>query len=591
MTDKETDILLVEDNPGDARLVQETLAEGTQNHYGLECAGLLTSALQTLTNGKIDLVLLDLGLPDSNGLETLNKVYEHKPEVPIVVLTGMEDEALGAEAVRNGAQDYLSKSEMESKELWRVIRYAMERKRAEAVFRLVEARLQHLVTRSPAIIFALRVQNGEPEVTFISDNIREQLDHTPADFIGNYEFWKQCVHQDDLPEVASSLPRLLEEGAAVYEYRFRHKDGTYRWLRDERRVFYDAEGKPAEIVGSWVDTTDRRSAEEALKQSEEKYRSLLNNVRSGVVRSTPGPKGKFLEVNPAMEEITGYSREELLQMNVSDLYVYPEQREHDLEQTAGTDGKTTRELEFRKKDGTEIVVSDTTVAVRDDAGEIMYFDGIIEDITERKRAEQQIKSSLEEKEMLLKEIHHRVKNNMQVISSLLRLQERYIDNEAYVQMFRESQNRIQSMSLVHQKLYQSDNLATIDFGGFVSTLANTLLRSYGVDVDKVTMKIESDDVWLGIDSAIPCGLIINELVSNSLKYAFSEGQAGEISIGLHSSNGNELELVASDNGVGIPEGLDFKNTDSLGLQLVMTLVRQLRGDIELDRTEGTKFRI
>ncbi|MFP3975500.1 MAG: sensor histidine kinase, partial [Dehalococcoidia bacterium] len=165
------------------------------------------------------------------------------------------------------------------------------------------------------------------------------------------------------------------------------------------------------------------------------------------------------------------------------------------------------------------------------------------------------------------------------------------DNEAYVQMFRESQNRIQSMSLVHQKLYQSDNLATIDFGGFVSTLANTLLRSYGVDVDKVTMKIESDDVWLGIDSAIPCGLIINELVSNSLKYAFSEGQAGEISIGLHSSNGNELELVASDNGVGIPEGLDFKNTDSLGLQLVMTLVRQLRGDIELDRTEGTKFRI
>jgi len=157
----------------------------------------------------------------------------------------------------------------------------------------------------------------------------------------------------------------------------------------------DEKGNPIAMMGAVRDITERKRAEEVLRESEGKYRGLVNNIKLGVFRTTPGPTGRFLEVNPAMEEITGYSREELLQMNVSDLYVHPEQRKAVLEEIGSATGKATKELRFRKKNGTEIVVSDTKVTIRDDGGEILYFDGIIEDITEHKRMEQALKESEE----------------------------------------------------------------------------------------------------------------------------------------------------------------------------------------------------
>jgi two-component sensor histidine kinase len=214
-----------------------------------------------------------------------------------------------------------------------------------------------------------------------------------------------------------------------------------------------------------------------------------------------------------------------------------------------------------------------------------------EDITERKRAEDQIKASLEEKEVLLREIHHRVKNNLQIISSLLNLQSRYIKDKQVLHVFQESQDRIKSMVLIHKKLYQSKDLARIDFAEYVRSLIADLFRSYKADYDLITLKTNIDDVFLGIDTAIPCGLIINELVSNSLKYAFPEGGQGEIRIDLHSEKEGKFTLIVSDSGVGFPEDLDFRNTESLGLQLACTLVDQLQGTIGLDRTGGTKFKI
>ena len=180
---------------------------------------------------------------------------------------------------------------------------------------------------------------------------------------------------------------------------------------------------------------------------------------------------------------------------------------------------------------------------------------------------------------------------MQVIISLLRLQGRYIKDEKYVEIFRECQNRIKSMVLVHEKLYQSESLANIDFGRYIRGLASTLFRTYGF-TSKISLLIDVEDVSLSIDSAIPCGLIINELVSNSLKYAFPESKEGEIKITLRLTNENEIELIVGDNGVGIPENVDFRNTESFGLQLVTTLAEdQLESNIELSRTEGTEFRI
>jgi two-component sensor histidine kinase len=206
-------------------------------------------------------------------------------------------------------------------------------------------------------------------------------------------------------------------------------------------------------------------------------------------------------------------------------------------------------------------------------------------------AEEQINESLKEKEMLLREIHHRVKNNMQIISSLLRLQSRDITDKKYNDMFTDSQNRIASMSLIHEKLYQSKGLARIDFNDYIRDLVNGLFQSYGVN-GRIALSLDVRDISLGIDSAIPCGLIINELVTNSLKHAFPEGRKGEIRILLNPTGENMIELVVSDNGVSIPEDVDIKKTESLGLHLVTILVEnQLHGEINLDRSKGTEFLI
>ncbi len=214
------------------------------------------------------------------------------------------------------------------------------------------------------------------------------------------------------------------------------------------------------------------------------------------------------------------------------------------------------------------------------------------DITERKQAEEQVKASLKEKEVLLREIHHRVKNNMQVIISLLNLQADKIENKKYADMLKESQNRILSMAIVHEQLYQSKDFANIDFGEYVKSFVNGLFVSYGVDTNKVKLNVEIKDVLFDLENAIPCGLIINELVSNSLKHAFPQQGEGNISIILQSVNEDELELTVSDDGVGIPEDLDIEQTDTMGFLVVKVLTeRQLSGKIELNRTQGTKFNV
>lgn len=206
-------------------------------------------------------------------------------------------------------------------------------------------------------------------------------------------------------------------------------------------------------------------------------------------------------------------------------------------------------------------------------------------------ANSRLSSLLEEKDVLLKEIHHRVKNNMQVISSLLNLQAQHIEDPAALELFAESRNRVRSMALIHEKLYQSSDLAKIDLGGYLKTLAQGLSSSYASKVRGVSISTESEDVQLGIDAAVPCGLIVNELVTNSFKYAFPNGKAGQILIAMSRPTEGRLQLTVSDNGVGFPKGTDFRETESLGLQLVNTLTEQLGGEVEMRNGVGTTFEI
>jgi PAS domain S-box-containing protein len=229
--------------------------------------------------------------------------------------------------------------------------------------------------------------------------------------------------------------------------------------------------------------------------------------------------------------------------------------------------------------------------LRDADGKLIGAIGIALDITDRKHTEEQIKVSLQEKERLLKEIHNRVKNNLQVISSLLNLQAGYIEDEPARLKFKESQDRLKALALIHEKLYQSADLTSIDFAGYIRNLAVHLFRSHKVDAHAVALQINTDPINIDIDRAIPCGLILNELLTNALKYAFPNGKTGAIRIHCHEDAHRQLVLTVGDNGIGLPRDLDFRQTDSLGFQLINTLIDQIHGTIALDRMGGTTFNI
>jgi two-component sensor histidine kinase len=213
------------------------------------------------------------------------------------------------------------------------------------------------------------------------------------------------------------------------------------------------------------------------------------------------------------------------------------------------------------------------------------------EITQREQVEREIKKSLREKEVLLKEIHHRVKNNLATISSLLELQALQATDPALLEAFRSADNRVRSMALVHEQLYRSGDLAKVDFGDYLDQLAHKLLQAYAPNPDKVTLHMDvAAGTRLDLETAAPCGLIVQELVSNAFKHAFPGGREGELSIELAPSEPGYL-MVIRDNGVGFPKGLDFRNTTSLGLQLVDTLAKQLDGSVEMWNGAGTEWRV
>jgi PAS domain S-box-containing protein len=222
--------------------------------------------------------------------------------------------------------------------------------------------------------------------------------------------------------------------------------------------------------------------------------------------------------------------------------------------------------------------------------EIIEISGIGHDISEKTLSEKKLNESLKEKEVLLKEVHHRVKNNLQVISSILNLQSSYIKDKKTLDILRESQNRIKSMSFIHEILYKNTDFSEINFSEYIISLSKNLVHSYGIYDYLIDLEMSVGNISLNLDVSIPCGLIVNELVSNALKYAFVNKNKGVIKIELFENNGN-VHLIVQDNGLGLPKEINYKDTDSLGLQLVNTLVEQINGGIELDNSYGAKFTI
>lgn len=352
----------------------------------------------------------------------------------------------------------------------------------------------------------------------------------------------------------------------------------------------------------------------ALQQSEERFKALIYNS-TDIIRIFD-ENGLIIFDSPSSTRILGYPEGYFIGKNPLD-YIHPEDRErvqNDLEEVfKDNNPEIPTEFRIKKADGTYLSVESVAQNLMDVQG----IEGVVattHPIEERKKMEDDLINSIEEKSILLKEIHHRVKNNMQIISSLLSLQKNYVDDPEAVNVLKESQNRVKSMSMIHENLYQSKKFTKVNLSDYIKKLVLDLFYSYAIEESRAIHIIEVEDIMLNIETAVPCGLIISELVSNSLKYAFptvsdrgpvngkftdphdivptddSYGGMGELKIILKQIVDN-FELIVMDNGVGIPEDIDFKNTNSLGLQLVNNLVDQIDGEIELDRTRGTKFKI
>jgi PAS domain S-box-containing protein len=338
------------------------------------------------------------------------------------------------------------------------------------------------------------------------------------------------------------------------------------------------------IIG-FEDISKRQITKELLS-TKRHSEAILSNMSEGILEFTS--EGKIVYANPAAVSLTGIPEEKLLASNFPELF-HENHRDRikDLSAMIGDRPQRTTEDSPVILNGKQVSLN--ILPIKNE--EHRSFAVILDDITQRKQAEEKLKASLKEKEVLLKEIHHRVKNNLQVISSLLNLQSGYVRDREALQMFKESQNRVRSMALIHEKLYQSKDLASIDIAGYIRDLTTSLFRSYEASAAAIRVNTDVHDVFLDINTAIPCGLIINELVSNALKHAFPGGRAGELKIAMQRTNEDKIELIVSDNGMGFPKDVDFRNTESLGMQLVITLTEQLAGSIELDRSEGTTFRI
>ena len=297
----------------------------------------------------------------------------------------------------------------------------------------------------------------------------------------------------------------------------------------------------------------------------------------------------IVTINDATIELLGYEKKDIIGKSVKYLFA-----DNGLENTgklfdSNSNSIINFETRLKSKYGEIIPVLLSKSVIKNDDGNIMGIVCIGSNIVEIKHAEDKIKASLNEKDILLRELHHRVKNNLQIILSLINLQSNGIKNKEDLEIFRESQSRVKSLAIIHEKLYRSADFANINFEEYIESLVNYLLSYYSADSIEVIIDVKKD-IILNMDTAVPCGLIINELVTNAIKHAFNESKSGQINITLKSDNGC-FTLIVSDNGEGIPPEVDLDNPQKLGLQLVKSLTDQLEGKIEYNGSKNTEFKI
>jgi PAS domain S-box-containing protein len=461
---------------------------------------------------------------------------------------------------------------------------------------ITERKLAERALQESENMYRAIFENTGTATVIVEDNTIISLANSVfEDFVGytkeeieGKKSWTEFVVKEDLERMLHQHKlRRIDPNAALnsYEYRAIDKNGRVRDIL----LNVDIIPGTKKSVASLLDITERKQLEESLRKSSEQYRILAESSQDMIyivglddkIRYVNGFAARGLGKQP--EEIIGRLRSALFSPEVAD------HQKLRLDKVFET-GLPNHAENLMNIGGKDIWQDTYLIPLKAEDNETHAVLGISRDITERKRTEDMLKASLAEKELLLKEVHHRVKNNLQVISALLYLQSLNFTDDNIIKAFRDGQDRIKSIALIHESLYKSKSLGKVDLSGYIKQLISQLSQSYGDLSRKINFKVNADGVFLNINTAIPCGMIINELISNSLEHAFPDGRSGEICIDLKSED-DGFKLVVSDDGIGFNEEQNIKQLTTLGVQLIDTLAKQIDGRMSLDTNGGTRYEI
>lgn len=580
---REIRVLHVDDAPDFLASLKVSL-ERVDEDFSIDTATSVETGLKLVKDGKYNLVISGYKMPGLDGLGFLHDLRQSGNKIPFIILTGEGSEEVAMKALNRGANRYLKK-DVDVKSLCgtlaQAIKEEVERKRAEDELSAVSSYTRSLIEASldPFVVINAegKVMDVNQATELVTGVSRERL--IESDFS---DFFTE-------PEKArAGYQRVLSNGLVRdYPLRIHNASGSMIDVLYNATVYRNDAGEIQGVFATARDITERKQAEEALQMANAYNRSLIEAGLDPLV--TIDPEGKIRDVNGAAEFATGYSREELIGTDFSNYFTEPDKARAGYQQVFQEGQVRDYPLAIQHRDGHIIPVLYNATVYRDDAGKVIGIFAAARDITERKRAEDQIRASLKEKEILLREVHHRVKNNLEVISSLLDMSSLRTQNQEALNLFKDARLKIFTIANIHSQLYKSDRFDQIDMESHVQELVNYISEVYA-GRKEIAVVIEVANIRLPITRAIPSALVLNELISNAYKHAFTGRQEGNIEISIQKSDDDTIFMRVKDDGIGIPEEIDIYNIDSLGLTLVRSLVQhQLKGEIEIERNKGTEF--
>jgi len=575
-------ILLVEDEMVEAMNLKRSLQSMNYNVVAIASYG--EEAVEKAKKLKPDLILMDIILKGSMDGITAAKAIS-KLEIPVIYVTALPDDATINRALISAPYGYLIKP------------FDFRKLKISIEVALYKKKMENKLKRSQDYYYQTIFENTGAATIIVEENNLislvnmefSSLTGYPKEEIEGKMMWTEFFAPEDIGQMEENhrLRRIDPDYAPRnYEARLVAIDDTIRY------VYLTVTMLPGtrKSMVSILDMTELRRSKKVIEESREKFKSIFENAAEAIILFDC--QGNIIESNDKIEEIFGFKKEEIMGHNFMSIVAMMEMDYGEARIVFNhlISGNQLKQVEWavKNKNGKEVIfrVRPSIIKNENSINGILL---IMEDITELKKVENSLKHSLEEKEILLREIHHRVKNNLQIISSLLSLQRIQVEDKQTADILWECQGRVRTMAMIHENLYQSQDIGFINFSNYVEKLLYDIFNSYRVDKGSINLNTLIQSVEMGIETAMPCGLVINELATNSIKHAFPEGN-GTIKVELK-SDGKSYVLTFADDGIGLPQNMNPQKSKKLGLMVVKTLVNQLNGAMEIDRTNGTKFTI